>query len=309
MLSAQINEVIRNSFRIKSNKKIFLHEPNFVGKEKENVLKCIDSTFVSSIGEYVEKFEYDLAKYTGAKYVIAVVNGTAALHIALLLSKVKPNNEVLLPGISFVATANAIKYCGAIPHFVDVEKDTLGIDPIFLRKWLETISFIKKGVCYNKKTNRIIRAIVPVHTFGHPCRIDMIKKVAKDFCLSLIEDAAESLGSFYKRKHTGTFGKFGILSFNGNKIITTGGGGAILTNNKLLAKKVKHITTTSKIKHKWEYIHDEIGYNYRLPNLNAAIGCAVVLQAVADKLLHWVAFDFPQENRESTIMALPPLID
>lgn len=272
-LANKINNAIRTGLSL-SKENIYLHEPHFTGKENNYLNDCINSTFVSSVGKFVDKFENDLANYTGSKYVIAVVNGTSALHISLIVSGVKPQDEVIVPAISFVATANAVKYCGATPHFVDIEKKTLGMDPISLKEWLNKVSVIKNGLCINKKTNNIIRAIVPMHTFGHPCRIEEIKKIANEFSLILIEDAAESLGSFYKSKHTGTFGKLGTLSFNGNKIITTGGGGAILTNSKILAKKAKHLTTTAKVPHKWEYVHDLVGYNYRLPNLNAALGCA-----------------------------------
>jgi perosamine synthetase len=251
-----------------------LHEPSFEGNEWLYIKECLDSTFVSSVGKFVDRFEDDLACYTGAKYAIAVVNGTAALHIALKLAGVQQGDEVLIPTLTFVATANAVTYCGAEPHFVDSEEKNLGIDPYTLREYLNNISEICNKQCVNKKTGKIIRAIVPMHTFGHPVDIEGLLSVARDFHLVLIEDAAESLGSTVNGRHTGTFGLMGALSFNGNKTITTGGGGAILTNDPNLAKKLKHLTTTAKVPHQWEYVHDEIGYNYRMPNLNAALGCA-----------------------------------
>jgi perosamine synthetase len=191
-----------------------------------------------------------------------------------LLAGVKQNDEVLVPGLTFVATANAVSYCGAVPHFVDAEEDTLGIDPLKLEDYLSSITEFSGEFCVNKNTGRKISAIVPVHIFGHPCKIDAILEVARKYNLEVVEDAAESLGSFYKGKHTGTFGKIGAISFNGNKIITTGGGGMIITNDEELACQAKHITTTAKVAHKWEYVHDRVGYNYRMPNLNAALGCA-----------------------------------
>jgi perosamine synthetase len=242
--------------------------------EEDYVSDCIKSTFVSSVGEYVDRFEQEIAKYTGAKRAIAVVNGTAALHISLLLSGVQNGDEVLIPGLTFVATANAVSYCGARPHFVDSEEDTLGIDPIKLDKYLSKTSYISDDSCINKNTGKKISAIVPVHIFGHPCKIEEIVEVAARYKITVVEDAAESLGSFYKDKHTGTFGKFGTISFNGNKIITTGGGGMIITDDEELAQRAKHLTTTAKVPHKWEYVHDQVGYNYRMPNLNAAFGCA-----------------------------------
>lgn len=255
-----------------------LHEPTFIGNEWNYLKQCLDSTLVSSIGPFVDQFESELCRYTGAKYAIAVVNGTAGLHIALKLSGVKPGDEVLIPALTFVATANAVSYCQAIPHFVDSSINTLGMDASKLRDYLLTISEQRNGLCINIATGRVIRAIVPMHTFGHPVDINEILGIANDFNLMLIEDAAESLGSFYCGKHTGTFGLMGVLSFNGNKIITTGGGGAILTNNESIAKSAKHITTTAKLKHPWEYRHDSVAYNYRLPNINAALGCAQLEQ-------------------------------
>jgi perosamine synthetase len=251
-----------------------LHEPKFIGNEKAYVIDCIDSTFVSSVGKYVDRFELDMAKYTGAKYAVATVNGTAALHIALKLVGVNSGDEVITQSLSFVATCNAISYCGAKPVFVDVDKDTLGLSPVSLRDFLSANTNQSKEGCINKTTGRKISAVVPMHTFGHPCRIDEIARICEEFNIPLIEDAAESLGSYYQGKHTGTFGKLAAFSFNGNKTITTGGGGMIITNDEALAKRAKHITTTAKCPHPYEFVHDEIGYNYRMPNINAALGCA-----------------------------------
>jgi aminotransferase in exopolysaccharide biosynthesis len=253
-----------------------LHEPYFCGNEWKYVKKTLDENYVSSIGSFVNKFEDQIKRFTKSKYAIPVVNGTEALHLSLVACGVNSNDEVLVPTITFVGTANAVTYSGATPHFVDSELETLGIDPIKLETYLEKIT-IKKGKFYfNKKTKRRIKAILPVHIFGNICKIDKILKIAKKYNLVVIEDAAEALGSFFKNKHAGTFGSIGCFSFNGNKILTTGGGGAIITNNKLLAKKIKHLSTTAKINHRWEYIHDEVGYNFRMPNLNAALGSAQI---------------------------------
>jgi perosamine synthetase len=251
-----------------------LHEPYFCGNEWKYVKKTLDDNYVSSIGSFVNKFENQIKKFTKSKYAISVINGTEALHLSLVACGVKSNDEVLVPTITFVGTANSILYSGAIPHFVDSEFETLGIDPVKLEKYLKKIT-IKKGKFYfNKKTKRRIRAIIPVHIFGNICQIDKILKIAKKYNLIVIEDAAEALGSFFNNRHAGTFGLIGCFSFNGNKILTTGGGGAIITNNKSLAKKIKHLSTTAKINHRWEYIHDAVGYNFRMPNLNAALGSA-----------------------------------
>jgi len=255
-----------------------LHEPCFAGNEWIYLKECLDSTFVSSVGKFVDRFESDLATYTGAKHVVAVVNGTSALHIALQLAGVKADDEVLVPALTFIATANAVSYCGATPHFVDSEERTLGLDPHALREHLQSVSEIRNRQCINRNTGRVIRVVVPVHTFGHPVDIDGFLAVARDFHLAIVEDAAESIGSTYHGLHTGTFGLMGILSFNGNKAITTGGGGVILTNNTEIAHRAKHLTTTAKLPHRWEYAHDEIGYNYRMPNINAALGCAQLEQ-------------------------------
>ena len=254
-----------------SERVIPLHEPRFIGNEKKYLNDCIDSTFVSSTGKFVDEFEEKIAKYTGAKYAVATSNGTSALHIALLLANVAKNDEVITQPLTFVATCNAISYCGANPIFIDVDKETMGLSPLSLQAYLKKNAFIKNQQCINNNTGRVIKACVPMHTFGQPCRIDEIKEICDKYNISLIEDAAESLGSFYKDKHTGTFGQMGVISFNGNKIITAGGGGCIITDDDTLAKKAKHLTTTSKVPHKWEYIHDMIGYNYRMPNLNAAL--------------------------------------
>jgi len=253
-----------------------LHEPLFKGKEWKYVKECLDTGWVSSVGKFVDQFEKKLTEYTGVKRAVAVVNGTCALHLALKLAGVEPDNEVIIPTLTFVATANAVSYTGAIPHFADSEERTFGINPEKLETYLTEISEIRNGACYNKQTGKRVVAVVPMHVFGHPVDLDDLFKVCKNFKLILIEDAAESLGSFYKGKHTGNLGKLSVLSFNGNKIITTGGGGAILTNDISLADKAKHLSTTAKISHKWDYNHDEIGYNYRLPNINAALGCAQI---------------------------------
>ena len=248
-----------------------LHEPKFIGNEKKYLNECIDSTFVSSIGKFVDEFEEKIAKYTGARYAVATSNGTSALHIALLLANVTRNDEVITQPLTFVATCNAISYCGANPVFIDVDKETMGLSPLSLQAYLEKNACIKNQQCVNNKTGKVIKACVPMHTFGQPCRIDEIKEICDKYHISLIEDAAESLGSFYKNKHTGTFGQMGVISFNGNKIITAGGGGCIITDDKTLAKKAKHLTTTAKVPHKWKFVHDAIGFNYRMPNLNAAL--------------------------------------
>jgi len=248
-----------------------LHEPRFIGNEKKYLNECIDSTYVSSVGKFVDEFEKKIALYVGAKYAIATTNGTSALHIALLLSNVTKNDEVITQPLTFIAICNAISYCGAAPVFIDVDKDNMGLSPTALKSFLESNTIIKNQQCINNTTGKIIKACVPMHTFGHPCRIEEIKEICDKYYISLVEDAAESLGSFYKNKHTGTYGQMGVLSFNGNKIITGGGGGCIITNNEALAKKAKHLTTTAKVPHKWKYTHNMIGYNYRMPNLNAAL--------------------------------------
>ena len=265
----EIVKFIKQTFN--TNEFIPLHEPKFVGNEKNYLNDCIDSTFVSSVGKYVDRFEKEFASYVGAKFAIATVNGTAALHVALKLVNVEKDDEVITQPLTFIATCNAISYCGAKPIFLDVDLDTLGLSPKALRDFLEQNCEVVNNQCINKTTKKVIKACVPMHTFGHPCRIVEIKEICDIWNISLVEDSAESLGSFYKDKHTGTFGKVGAFSFNGNKIITSGGGGVIVTDDEVLARRAKHITTTAKIPHPYEYVHDEIAYNYRLPNINAAL--------------------------------------
>jgi perosamine synthetase len=255
-----------------------LHEPRLAGNESRYLSDCVASNYVSSVGAYVDRFESDLAEFAGAKHAVATVNGTSALHIALLLSGVQPGDEVLVPALSFVATANAVHYCNATPHFLDSQESTLGIDPAAMHKWLAEVSNVENGACVNRTTGRRIAAVVPMHAYGHPCDVVGVMEVAAEYGLPVIEDAAESLGSFVNGQHTGTIGLLGTLSFNGNKIVTTGGGGAILTNDSHLAQRAKHLTTTAKVPHRWEYTHDEVGYNYRMPNINAALGCAQLEQ-------------------------------
>lgn len=253
---------------------VSLHEPTFDDTEVEYVTDCVKSGWVSSVGKYVDRFENELAEFTGVKRAVAVVNGTAALHIALKVAGVQANDEVFMPSLTFVATANATAYLQAVPHFVDVSGDTLGLDPLKLDDYIRSIGEMKSGHLVNKQTGRVIRAVVPMHTFGHPVDLDPLLELCGRYNIALIEDAAESLGSYYKGKHTGSFGVTSAISFNGNKIMTTGGGGAILTDNEKLADYAKHLTTTAKIPHRWAYEHEEIGYNYRMPNINAALGCA-----------------------------------
>jgi perosamine synthetase len=255
-------------------KDIPLHAPVFIGNEKKYLEECIDTTYVSSVGRFVDLFEIKVAEYTKSGKAVVCVNGTNALHLALKLVGVEQNDEVITQALTFIATANAISYCGADPLFIDVDKDTMGLSSQALEFFLANESVQKSNGCYNKSTGRRIKACVPMHTFGFPCRIDEIAAICDKFRIELVEDAAESIGSYYKGKHTGTFGKIGVLSFNGNKTITTGGGGMLLFNDGELAKKAKHLTTQAKIPHPWEFAHDEIGYNYRMPNINAAIGLA-----------------------------------
>lgn len=251
-----------------------LHTPTLDGNAWPYVKQCIDTGWVSTAGAFVERFEKELADYTGTGHAVAVSNGTAALHAALLLAGVQPDDEVLLPSLTFVATANAVAYCHAVPHFVEVEAGTLGIDPVRLHEHLHAIAERRDAGCFNRTTGRRMAALIGMHAFGHPFNLDGAARVCEEYGLTLVEDAAESLGSFYRGRHTGTFGRMGILSFNGNKTITTGGGGAVLTNDDTLACEAKHLTTTAKRPHRWEYIHDRVGFNYRMPNLNAALGCA-----------------------------------
>ncbi len=255
-----------------------LHEPSFNGNEWAYVKDCLDTTMVSSVGKFVDRLEADLASYCGAAHAVATVNGTAALHLCLELVGVSEGDEVLVPTLTFVATANAVRYCGAIPHLVDSEFRTLGLDPAKLAAHLDEIAELREDGCYNRRSGRRIRAVVPMHAFGHPVDLDPLIEVCERFGLALIEDAAQGLGSTYKGRQVGTFGRAGVFSFNGNKIITTGGGGALLTGDASLAETAKHLSTTAKRRHPWEYVHDRVGFNYRMPNLNAAVGCAQVEQ-------------------------------
>jgi perosamine synthetase len=257
-----------------------LHAPVFSGNEKKYMNDCIDSTFVSSVGKYVDLFEEKMCVYTGAKKAVACVNGTNAIYLALKLVGVEQNQEVITQPLTFIATANAIAYCGAYPIFLDIDMDTLGLSPKALENFLKTQTYYNPKIRkqFNKSTNRSISACLPMHSYGHPCKIDDIVKICIQYHIPIVEDAAESLGSFYKGQHTGTFGVIGVLSFNGNKIITTGGGGMLLFQDEKLAKRAKHLTTQAKIAHPWEFVHDEIGYNYRMPNINAALGVAQLEQ-------------------------------
>ena len=257
---------------------IALHEPSFSGNEWAYVKECLDTGWVSSVGKYVDRFEAMLAEFTGVRRAVAVVNGTAALHICLKLVGITQGDEVLIPALTFVATANAVAYCGATPHLVDSEERTLGLDPKKLSAYLLDIARVRTDGCINKQTGRRIKAVIPMHTYGYPVDLDPLAELCRQYKLELVEDAAESLGSFYKGRHTGNWGKISAVSFNGNKTITTGGGGAILTNDEKLGELAKHLTTTARVPHKWNIQHDEIGYNYRLPNVNAALGCAQLEQ-------------------------------
>jgi perosamine synthetase len=251
-----------------------LHRPVFEGNERQYLIECIDSNFVSSVGEKVGEFEEKVAEFTGSKYAIATVNGTAALHVAIELAGVRPGDEVISQALTFIATCNAITYAGAKPLFIDVDLDTMGLSPVALQGFLEQNAERRSSGAFNKLSGKRISACVPMHTFGFPCRIEEIALICDDWGIALIEDAAESLGSYLGSRHSGTFGSMATLSFNGNKVITTGGGGMIITDDLELAKRAKHITTTAKVPHPYEFVHDEIGYNYRMPNLNAALGCA-----------------------------------
>lgn len=251
-----------------------LSVPKFIGNEKKYLEECIDTTFVSSVGKFVDRFEEDMAKYTGAKKAVVCVSGTNALHMSLMLVGVERNDEVLTQALTFIATCNALSYIGALPVFLDVDRSTMGLSPDAMKEWLIKNAEIRKGQCYNKNSGRRVKACVPMHTFGHPVRIEEMSTLCEEWHIELVEDAAESIGSTYKGKHTGTFGKISAISFNGNKTITTGGGGMMLFNDKELGAYAKHITTQAKVPHRWEFRHDHIGYNYRMPNINAALGCA-----------------------------------
>ena len=296
-IAEKLVEFVRQQYR--GDELVPLHAPQFEGREKEYLSEAIDSTMVSTIGSFVVEFENRIAEFTQAKYAVAVCNGTAALHLALMSANVGAGDEVITQSLTFIATCNAIHYCGARPVFVDVERESLGLCPRSLREFLECETTLnREGVRQNKKTGRDIRACVPVHNLGHPARIDEIKEVCTEFQIALIEDAAEALGSRMNGKHVGTFGQAGVISFNGNKIITTGGGGMVLTNSEEIAIKVRHLSTTAKLPHPWLYVHDEVGFNYRMPNLNAAVGCAQVdvldryidqKRALASKYADWCA--------------------
>ena len=251
-----------------------LHVPTFRGNEKKYLNECIDSTFVSSVGKFVDRFEEMMVEYTGTQKAVVCVNGTNALHMAMLLVGLEREDEVITQALTFIATCNAISYIGAHPLFIDVDKDTMGLSPDAMEAWLKENAAINGESCYNKRTGRRIKACVPMHTFGHPVHLDKLVEVCNRYHIELIEDAAESLGSFYKGKHTGTIGKIGAISFNGNKTITTGGGGMLLFQDEKLGNFAKHLTTQAKVPHRWEFEHDHIGYNYRMPNINSALGCA-----------------------------------
>lgn len=272
----EIISFIRNEF--KSERFIPVHAPIFIGNEKKYLIECIDSTFVSSIGPFVDKFEELMNKITKTKKTTAVVNGTAGLHVALRLVGVEKDTEVITQALTFVATANAITYNNAHPIFLDVDLDTMGLSPKAVKFFLEEFGELRENCCYNKKTGRKITACMPMHTFGFPVHLDELIKVCNEWRIPLVEDAAESLGSQYKGKSTGSFGEVGVFSFNGNKIITSGGGGAIVTNNIQLGEKAKFLTTTAKKPHTYHYIHNELGYNFRMPNVNAALACAQLEQ-------------------------------
>ena len=261
-----------------TEKFIPLHAPSFGGNEKKYLNECVDTTFVSSVGKFVDRFEEMISDYTGAKKAVVCVNGTNALHMAMMLVGVERGDEVITQALTFVATCNAISYIGAHPVFIDVDRDTMGLSSVAMNEWLSENTEIKNKQCYNKYTGRRVKACVPMHTFGHPVHLDELVEVCNRYHLELVEDAAESLGSFYKGKHTGTFGKIGAISFNGNKTITTGGGGMLLFQDEELGKYAKHLTTQAKVPHRWEFVHDHIGYNYRMPNINAALGCAQMEQ-------------------------------
>ena len=269
---SQITDFVHQLFGTEET--VPLHAPLFIGNEKKYLDECIDTTFVSSVGKFVDRFEEEIAAYTGAKKAVVCVSGTNALHMAMMLVGVQRDDEVLTQALTFIATCNAISYIGAHPVFIDVDMETLGLSPKAVQTWLEQNAELRNGVCYNKKTGRRVKACVPMHTFGHPVKIDELVTICNEWHIELVEDAAESIGSLYKGQHTGTFGKVGAISFNGNKTITTGGGGMLLFQDEELGKLAKHLTTQAKVPHRWAFVHDHIGYNYRMPNINAALGCA-----------------------------------
>ncbi len=279
LLSSNVEDVVQAIEVVVAGaaRPVALHEPEFGGREWDYVKECLDTGWVSSVGSYVDRLERDLGDYVGG-YAVAVVNGTAAIEMTMRLAGVGDNDEVLVPALTFVATANAVSYCGALPHFVDSDETSLGVDPAALADHLKDIADIKSGECFNRLTGRRIAALLPMHTFGHPVDLDPLVELAARYKLTLVEDAAESLGSYYKGRHTGTIAELGALSFNGNKIMTTGGGGAIVARDKTIAARAKHLTTTARLSHRWNFTHDEVGYNYRMPNINAALGCAQLEQ-------------------------------
>ena len=280
----QITDFIHQLFGTEET--VPLHAPLFIGNEKKYLEECIDTTFVSSVGKFVDRFEADMAAYTGARKAVVCVSGTNALHMAMMLAGVERDDEVLTQALTFIATCNAISYIGAHPVFIDVDMETLGLSPKAVKDWLVKNAEVKNGTCYNKHSGRRVKACVPMHTFGHPVKIDELVAVCEEWHLELVEDAAESIGSLYKGRHTGTFGKVGAISFNGNKTITTGGGGMLLFQDEELGTLAKHLTTQAKVPHRWAFVHDHIGYNYRMPNINAALGCAQlenIDRYVADK--------------------------
>lgn len=272
---ADYSDVIRFIHRIYGTEDFVpLSVPKFIGNEKKYLEECIDTTFVSSVGKFVDRFEEDMARYTGAKKAVVCVSGTNALHMSLMLVGVERDDEVLTQALTFIATCNALSYIGAHPVFIDVDRSTMGLSPDATKEWLVKNAELRNGQCYNRNSGRRVKACVPMHTFGHPVRIDEIAAICAEYHIELVEDAAESIGSKFKGQHTGTFGKVGAISFNGNKTITTGGGGMMLFNDEELGAYAKHITTQAKVPHRWEFRHDHIGYNYRMPNINAALGCA-----------------------------------
>lgn len=273
-----IVDFIRSHYEAKDGETVMLHAPTFAGNEKKYLNECIDSTFVSSVGPFVDRFEKEIAEFTGAAKAVVCVSGTNALHMAMMLVGVERDDEVLTQALTFIATCNAISYIGAHPVFIDVDLDTMGLSPYALERWLDENAEMRHGECFNKITGRRVKACVPMHTFGHPVRLDEIVDICRRWNIELVEDAAESIGSYYKGKHTGTFGRVGAISFNGNKTITTGGGGMLLFQDEELGKFAKHLTTQAKVPHRWAFVHDHIGYNYRMPNINAALGCAQLEQ-------------------------------
>lgn len=273
-----IVDFIRSHYEAKDGETVMLHAPTFAGNEKKYLNECIDSTFVSSVGPFVDRFEKEIAAFTGAAKAVVCVSGTNALHMAMMLVGVQRDDEVLTQALTFIATCNAISYIGAHPVFIDVDLDTMGLSPVHLERWLDENAEMRHGECFNKNTERRIKACVPMHTFGHPVRLDKMTDICSKWNIELVEDAAESIGSYYKGRHTGTFGRVGAISFNGNKTITTGGGGILLFQDEELGKFAKHITTQAKVPHRWAFVHDHIGYNYRMPNINAALGCAQLEQ-------------------------------